>query len=308
MRLTTLQRFKDLYRIGIDSKGNVSPNTKEDVEISRAIDATSANIENYLKRNIKLQTYTEHFSPIPGQFRFNLRAYPVVSITKVETDSTGRYTGSQVELDPDSYIIAENGKTLVLDRLLAPWNSSKSLRVTYYGGIASSPDITEVSLSSELISEFEYEYEADEIISEGDVIIGQSSGAKATFLDSRTVTNDDDSETYLLRMRNVYGIFEEGEDLVIYTDSTDDSQTLTNTIETIESQSLAEAAPDLVLACEYQTRYYYKHQSDFENNSTDTNAQTRRGPNGEKGFLQEVKDLLDNFINRSIDAQNRSRR
>ena len=84
----------------------------------------------------------------------------------------------------------------------------------------------------------------------------------------------------VMTVENYYGIFEAGETLTEYTGEGATGATgSTATLDSIATQSLAEAHPAIVSACEVQVRYYYKHTTDFENSGTDQNGNTIRRSN-----------------------------
>lgn len=290
MLLTSLNRVK----AGL----GVSKNS-EDALLGALISSASSRIEYYLRRpdSLNLTSRVKYFSPALGQRSFVLPAYPVTSITSVYTDSTGLYTGDETLLASTEYIMSEDGRTLILTADPAytytmPGPYPKSLKVTYTGGLASTPVISSwtKSASSFTVAKF---------------IQGGTSGAigKITATASGTISYESYS-----------GVFEAGETITEYTTFSADLQNgglssatgVTATLTAVTTQCLAEAYPEIPMACQMFIDYLRKnrHDSDASQIVGDGGAQRASNSDLKNDFFATpmIRDLLWRHMNRLVEG------
>ena len=106
-----------------------------EVRVEMLITSVSREIENYLGRQVTLDTsVSETFDVEGGQWEFFLDAYPVESITDVFS-SSARTFDSTTALDADTFVVNSNSGILTIDKVIIS-QGRQSLRVDYVGGMA----------------------------------------------------------------------------------------------------------------------------------------------------------------------------
>lgn len=278
MLLTSLKRIKKTLGI---------TNSEHDIKLSQLISTVSKRIAHFCKRNFKKTSYTEYFNPIPGQRTFRPKAYPIESITSLHTDSNGSYSGSEIEILTSNATISDDGRTFILNSFpnsnqsFSDWSLAypKSLRAIFTGGLADHAVNEEITVSGG---------SGSITVSTLTSAVGEDSGAVAF------VKSDD---TISMVLENLYGEFEPGETIQIGSAS--------RVIVSKDNTILANDFTDLVMACELQVRFMWKHYDDLENNSVQKDGQSGISNSTDRGadytFLPEVRDLLQRFRNRILE-------
>lgn len=115
--------------------------TSRDAEIDLQIRAVSGLIAQYCGRADALESRSrvEVHDVSPGQRVWQLRAYPVTSITDVRHD-WNREFGASTVLDDDTYTVREDAGLLTMDYALVGFGGrrwAQTLQVTYVAGLAS---------------------------------------------------------------------------------------------------------------------------------------------------------------------------
>lgn len=251
-----LSSYERLRRY-ISSGTPLTNNTENKRQLTMWLTAVSRRIEQYLDRELQIQSRTKYYDSIYNRTVYPMSAVPVTAITSVYYDSTGEFTGSETELT-DNYI-GQDGRSIVLDYPQSP--VPRSLRFIYTGGLAYHGVNSTFVITGESGT-----WTADKFA------VGQTSGARGIYKSQETVAS---VTTYTIE--NLWGIFEAGE--VIQEWDSEDAKGSSDgeaTISSITTQSLAEAYGDIVTATEAEIRYMWKHKMDFENESTLQNQTTRR--------------------------------
>ena len=128
MLATTKARVKIALRMESDY-------TDEDDRLDQLIAAASAQVENFLCRSLEATTFTEyHTVESSNQLSLFLREPPVTSVTSLEYDSTGQFSGSESSYDSDEYIL--DGTTGELRWLAQPPVGFRAWKIVYAGGLA----------------------------------------------------------------------------------------------------------------------------------------------------------------------------
>lgn len=296
MNLTSLARVK--IALGISS-------SDEDGVLLRLVSTCSARIASWLKRDgaLQLMSRTEYLNPTSHQTSFNLKAYPIASVTSVYTDFTGRFDGDEVLVPSTDYIISSDERQIVFtngfQNYAGEHNFSgfpvfpKSIRVIYIGGLASTPVTSSWTKSAD----------AGGTMVVGNYIQGGTSG----FVGCITATTSG-----TISYNSIWGVAEAGETISEFT-SIDKKNgfvsdlsgptSVTATLTAVTSRCLAEAYPDLTTACEMHVRYFRSNRDSFENINVlqDGVTRTSRGDLQKDYFsLPEVRDILAPYRNRLI--------
>jgi hypothetical protein len=240
--------------------------------------STSQDIESYLKRDLHIEQRTEYFDVDYGRIEYWLKAFPVVTLTSVYEDSTGLWDGGS-ESEIEDCIINPRGR-LTLPYQLS-FTGANSLSVIYDGGIAYDPVESIIRLRSG----------AGTFVA-GKYVVGDTSGAVGIVTAYSSLS---------LTIEQYYGQFQVGEVLTQYEDEavTASSPSVTGTISSFTRESLLNAYPSIVLACEMQIRYMRQHQMDFENTGTTKDGVTIRRDNPSRlkyPLQQEVLDKLEPYV------------
>lgn len=284
MLLSSIPRLFRFTELTDDSASTTArPNT---TRLKTWLSAVSAQVSNYLNRDVELKTYTEYFDYDPTKMEYGLQGIPVQFILSLYQDSTGQYTGSESLLDDSWYTLGRLGRSFSLLYPLVsiyPWRR-RTLRIMYLGGLASDP-VRSTFIITTPVAPF----------SLGNFVTGQLSGAVGI---CRQVNPTE------FIVENLSGTFKIGETVV--GSSTEFSNPITDvsaTITGITSQSLAESYPEIVTATEMQIRYMKTHRDDFENIETMKDGTRRRTPGQRRGSVDpyaelqpDVKALLDEHV------------
>lgn len=95
-------------------------------------------VEDYLGRYVFQADRTETFDARDRRSAFFLRGFPVVSVTSVEVDGSGRFDGDEYVVPATDYGVDANTGRL---RLLGVVDDARSgVRVTYTGGLVADQD------------------------------------------------------------------------------------------------------------------------------------------------------------------------
>jgi len=230
-------------------------NVQNNRTLMNFLTATSKNIEGFINRDLKLELRTQYFDVDAIRINYYPKAYPISSITSVYSDTTGLYDGSESE-EVDWYI-GSDSKSIVLDTPVV--KGPKGLRVIYTGGIAAHGVQSTLALTS-----------MSGTFTAGNFVTGSSSGAIGIIVTTATATP--------LVVETLMGVWEVGD--VLTSQSSEGSSTnlpgVGGTVSAITAQSLAEANPEINMACEMQVRFDWKHKDDFENAGVNKDSTTFR--------------------------------
>jgi hypothetical protein len=294
VNLTSLRRVK--YALGVSS-------TAQDHILSGLIATTSKQIAKELRRldqagddAFELKSRVEYPNFCQGQRRFYLSAYPITSITSVYVDSTGRYTGDESLIASDQYIIDADGRSITFTGLsLYPTDTdirpaSKGIRVTYTGGLAADPAISAWTKGAD---------------SGGSLTVGNY----AHGVDSLSVGRITAAAAGTLSLECLSGRFLPGETIREYstwTFSTQDAgpgapTEVSAVLTACTSESLAEAEPGLVMACEMHVRFMRDNRESLQNVTVTNDGATKTSRQDLKtryGFASEIMDMLEIYRNK----------
>lgn len=244
--------------------------------------SVSANIEAYLDRQFELISRTEYFNVEEGQREFYVKAPEITTITSVEVDPTGEFTGSETAISA-SYI-GRTGSSVVLQFAQIP--AKRGLKIVYTGGSSTTASRSTYTLSNVFGS-----------FNVGDFLEGDTSGAfgiiKSYNISSKVMT-----------VEVIYGAFIEGE--TVKTRDTEDSgfsSGISATLLSIDTKSFVEVYPEIAQAVDVQIRYNFKTKDDFENTSVEKDSVKRRvltDFSGAKGsaymdLQPETRSLIQKF-------------
>lgn len=175
--LTTTARVQHLLQQKASSGGLSSDAT---ALIADLIAEVSADIEQELRRETTIATYTEVLDVASRQRKWSLKAFPVTSITSVKSDPERGFGAGIDALDTDLYTMrfGEESHLLHIEAGVSP--GVRTLQVVYVGGMAadtagmisSYPDVVGVA-TQEVVNRF---------LRRTSMSIGQvNSGADQTF-------------------------------------------------------------------------------------------------------------------------------
>lgn len=273
MLLSSYQRLRRY--LGESDGSYLTDNIYNKRNITNWIAAVSMAIENYCGRRFHIESRTEYFTVDYDVRRYYVDAPPISTITSVYEDSSGLFDGS-TESELSDYFTDEHGQAIVLDQSLE-YISPKAVRVIYTGGLAYHG--TRTTLVVDDCSAFT----AD------NYVIGATSGATGIVVSAATTA---------LVVENLFGVFEASETLTEYSDEEGNSATGEScVVASISQQSLAEAYPDIVMACEMQVRFMRQHQYDYENQGRVQDGTTlRRSPTSRILSLEpEVVAMIEHY-------------
>jgi hypothetical protein len=229
--------------------------------------AASKQIETFLGRLLKLDTYTEYFdTPNEKDVFFSVKGYPITTLTDVYIDGDGAFDGGESEIT--DCITSKNADMIILPTQPGV-RGYKTIRARYTGGLAVDGVRSTFAIAN--------------------VVNTWTVGNYAAGGNSEAVGIVKSVSATQMIVEVLYGIFEDEETLTEYTDenlTTTDPLPAAADISAITSQSLAESYPDIVRACEIQVRHYWKHKDDFELTSTQKDATNQRA------FTQENRNPL----------------
>ncbi len=115
-------------------------NSNDDVILSHLINAVSAWVAGYLKRNLVATSYVEYYSG-DGSFEMMLRNYPINSISAINIDAL-RVFASDNAVDVTANVIIKKGQGLIRAfNLLYGWTSGESnIKISYNAGYTAATD------------------------------------------------------------------------------------------------------------------------------------------------------------------------
>lgn len=239
--------------------------------------STSKNIQRFLNRELKIQSYTEYFDVETPGLNYYPKGYPVSSITSLYADSTGLYDGSEYLLT--DYYIGSRERSIVIDYPITP--AQKGLRAIYTGGLAVHGTQSVLALTG-----------VGGTFTKNKFVTGSLSGSIGIIVNTTTATP--------ITVETLMGEWEVGD--VLTSQSTEGSSTnlpgVTGTVSEITSKSLVESNPEIVQACEMQVRYDWKHKDDYENAGVNKDSTSFMKPDkalNYSGLYQlrpEVRSLL----------------
>ena len=111
--------------------------TSKDSLIEFFINAASDYIEAETDRKLKSQSITE-YQHGRATNTLLLKQYPVTGITGLYSDQSGKFSGSQETIDPESYVIGDDGNSLIYINN-AFQRGYNNLKIVYTAGFAAIP-------------------------------------------------------------------------------------------------------------------------------------------------------------------------
>jgi hypothetical protein len=148
--MTTLTRVKAILAEGVDSRG--------DTLLAQLITEVSAVAESFMRRQALSASTTEYFDVGPIMTRFQVRGYPITSVTTIHNDPDRAY-GSSTLVSSDDYAAYSDIGQIAFDYAMSVGN--RALKIVYIGGMATStanfitafPDITR-AIEAQVVHEF----------------------------------------------------------------------------------------------------------------------------------------------------------
>jgi len=281
MQLTTIARVK--------TWSPLSPNsTQHDGLLRSLIGATSARLEDHLRRHVLIEQRTEDFSVEPMARKFFLRAAPVYStasnndnrqpsITATApalTYSPGREFTEDAE-DPLTYYFRLRDGIVEFD---FPFNyldvrEPGAFRAVYTGGMAYTLDQLDATSLTQ----------AGTALAIGDAVTGSLSGATGEVLAY--------SSGATISVKVLSGEFRVGERFQLTSDST---RYATFTGWTATGKPLCMSHPEIVEACNMQVSRMFQRRENLGMTSISFEGATISMEKG--GLLNDVKDILDPLV------------
>jgi hypothetical protein len=277
LKLTSYDRMRR-YITALSGQTLTDTKTQKQM-IVNWIYAASKQIEGFLQRHLAIDSYIEYFdTKTEKDVKFNVKAYPIIILTDVYIDGSGLWDGGESEVT-DCFAGCDNASIVIPSSPAVL--GYKTMRIRYTGGMAyyGTKSVFTISDSSGTWTS-------------GSFVYGAASEAVGKII-SLSGTS--------LTIEILYGIFEAGETLTEYSD--EDLTTVGDAsaiLSSIYRQSLVEQYPDIVRACEIQTRHYWKHKDDFEVSSTQKDGTNQRFNSGKKyGLLDEAINMLMPYQNKA---------
>lgn len=224
--------------------------------------SVSDQISRYLNRTLTIGEYVEYFDVTYNKDTFQVRAYPITSITNVYEDSSARWNGYEWLVDTTVYFISSNRDWVQLWQPRG-YIANKGMKITYVGGLASHAvnSVWTASITGTLVV--------------GNFVTGGTSGAvgKIVAFTATTIT----IETW-------YGQFTTGETITMQaTEGGNNVAGVSASLTERTSSSLLDVAPSIVTACEMEVRYNWKNKLKFEAMGTEKDKVSLRSTKGDKG-------------------------
>ena len=229
--LSVLDRIKPLLPIKLTT-------TTHDAILRQIITGVSGSVERFLNRKLQRTTWTRTFDVKEGQRRFQLDAYPIVSITSVKSDYSRLFTGDAIDSTLYSFNARDDAEAdglLELDKYLAV-EGPGMLQSVWVGGMGHA----------------------------GVRFAAAASGGAGTFTADETVTGGTSGAKGLIRatlpgatmsIDVLSGVFVEGETI------TGASSAATKVIGATSSKPICFEFPDVIQAAEWQMCYLWKRRN-----------------------------------------------
>jgi hypothetical protein len=235
------------------------------------ISTVSARVQDFLAREVLIKSRVEYKNVSSNQNCFPIQAYPITSITLVESDSTGLYSNPSEVLDA---FIGVDQSTIRTQYPLV--EGQNGVRITYLGGLcyhATQSIYTFSSVSGLVVGQF---------------IEGQSSYALGK-VKSITGLN--------VKLEVLFGRFQVTEEFKVWnTDAlTGELESLAGTITASVELCLAETHPLIVTATEMEIRYLHTHKKDLENIKSSAEGTDRREATSGYELQPEVRSYLQHY-------------
>lgn len=256
----------------------LTKNLTTDIVLTNLLHSVSKNILNFLDRDIEIGLKCEYFDSIYKKQEYFVNAYPISSITMVQSDVYGDYNGDEYTYTTDQYRIGVNSDSIIIDNMLNSFE--KGFKVIYTGGLA----------SHATQSVFGIKNAVDGTMTVGNYVKGGISESLGKIIDISSTS---------LTVEIIAGEFQDEEVLTEYSTLGGTAGSKTVQIDNITSKCLAEAYSDIVRACEMQVRYEYIHRNNFENKEENSqNSGMKIVKRDYKGgiLLPEVEALLQSYV------------
>lgn len=288
MLLNSVRRIK----LSLEKEDNsVETNRK----VAKWLLGASGAIERVLNRQVELKSIIEEFDIRGGQNIVHVRAFPITSITKIETDSRSAFSGSQNDIT-SSCNITGNASTILSEVVIPEGHST--LRASYIGGLAVH------AVNSVFDSTFTLATGATAPIV-GQYVRGVDSFAEGRITVLPTMPSVPGNVTGDMTIEVVAGVFIPGEIVVLLNSvkqERDEDANVVIVLNTLTTPSLVDVHPNIITAVEIEVRYMMDHQSDFENTGTTPKGGTSRRSSDSMVYnLQpETMQWLSRYIRTTI--------
>lgn len=277
-----LSSYNRLIRYLSRGDNAMTDNEKNRRDILVWLPAVSAQIERYLNRSLTIESRTEYFDVNFNTKEFFPAAIPIISVTSLYMDSSGKFDGSsESEIESDDYVIGVEDRSIIYPFGFG-WTARRSVRLIYtaglaYDGVKSTYAIT-ISSGS---------------FATGTYCIGESSGAVGLITTGGATS---------IIVEVLYGKFLAGETLHSHTtEAATESESGVAVLDTKTREALCESYPEITTACEIQTRYMWHNKMGFENIGTQQNGEsTRRGVSSDFEFLQPEAIAMLQMLSRKV--------
>lgn len=265
--LSSLQRLRRYL--------DVDDNVKNNRYLTNFLYSASREIQAFVNRELESKLRTEYFDvDAPGRIEFFTKAVPVTSITSIDHDTTGLFSGSESSLT--DFYPGTDGRSVVLDHPVSV--GPKAIKVVYTGGEATHG--TQSAWAVVSTSGF----------AAGKFVFGQTSGAWGIIVSASGTT---------MVIDVLSGAFIEGETIAESDTEGGASTGDTTTLSSIDAQSLAEKIPEYAMAAEMQIRQTFTRRDTFE--MTEINKEgakywtTPSGIGRHWGLTREVRSMVQQF-------------
>jgi hypothetical protein len=245
--------------------------------------AVSNMVQKFLDRELHIEDRVEYFTLSSRRKQFWVNAPPIITLTDVYVDLEGLYVGRE-SIIPNCFADEFNKAVRFPYAYWMEWTGVKSIRIRYNGGLAYH------AVNSVYVMDSVASWVA------GKYVRGTTSGAVGLVVSWV-------SGTKTLTVENYYGTFEVGETLSQYDAESGGSSSVSGALSSVTSRSLAETAPEIVMATDCQVRYMWKHTTDFENTGTPKDGGTIRqsaSMSREWPLTEEVRTMLTPHIRMAI--------
>lgn len=244
MNLTTYERMRrHCASFGSD---NLSDSVNNKRDLVNYIGAASTLVQNFLGYELELKSYTEYFDSDANKTEYFTNQKFITALTSVYQDSSSLWSGAQSEIT--DCFIGTDDRSIVLPYAVG-YSKKKSLRAIYTAGLATSACSTSFAFAS-----------LDQIavlLTAGMFLLGSTSLAAAKII---AVTNESQPNTCEI----LWGKFQLEETVTAYSDINFSVLVGTYMVTDQAGIPLCQNYPDIVKACEMQTRFYWAKSSTFE--------------------------------------------
>lgn len=139
MALCTLDQVKAHFGFG--------DNAQDEVELERLITVAQELIESYCGRKFDEATFTEYYNGDGTDLLF-VKNYPIISVTSLHDDSSGRTFGADTLIDPTGYAVIDSNRIQLFTSLFA--EEVNNVKIVYVAGYSDATVGTHVPIPQDL--------------------------------------------------------------------------------------------------------------------------------------------------------------